>query len=111
MAEHTSIPTNTHDEAREEVPDKRPFSHDIAGGELDQDATALKNRDLVLPPYQQGRDSQSTLGVDAPESEEDVSEEDLATLRRVSDRIPMSAWFIRLDILLISQVCCGCRIV
>lgn len=91
MAEHTTIPTNAHEEARQEVPDNQPFSRDIAGGELDQDATVLKNRDVGLPSYQQGRDSQSTLGIDGAEPE-DVSEEDLATLRRVSDHIPMSAW-------------------
>jgi hypothetical protein len=90
MAEHTTIPTNAYEGARQEAPDKRPFSHDVAGGDLDASA---QKRDVGLPAYQQGRDSQSTLGIEGDHTEpEDISEEDLATLRRVSDRIPMSAW-------------------
>jgi hypothetical protein len=91
MAEHTLITTNAHEEAREEAPDREQFLHDVAGGELD--TTTVQKRDTGLPAYQHEGDSQITLDTDGnPPEPDDVSEEDLATLRRVSDRIPMSAW-------------------
>ena len=89
MADHTIIPANAHEEGREEnFADTRKYSHDIAGGDLDDQQ---RERDTQLPKFQTGRDSSSTLNQTASEPD-DVTEEELATLRRVSDRIPLSAW-------------------
>jgi len=91
MADHTIIPTNAHEEGREEkFADPRRYSHDIAGGDLD--IQQRDSRDSKLPNYKSARDSSSTLN-QVPSSEpDDVTEEELATLRRVSDKIPLSAW-------------------
>ena len=89
MADHTIIPTNAHEEGREEkFADPRRYSHDMAGGDLD---IQQRERDTKLPVYDNRRDSSSTLNQVASEGE-DVTEEELATLRRVSDKIPLSAW-------------------
>jgi hypothetical protein len=88
MAEHTIIPTTVHEEDREVASDKRRHSRDMAGGDLD---VAPLPRDQILPNYKHDRDSSSTLG--ASSEPDDVTEEELATLRRVSDKIPMSAWY------------------
>jgi hypothetical protein len=85
MADHTVIPTNAHEEGREEALDKTRYSYDVAGGDLDN----VTSQDKRLQGYHAGRDSSSTLGASEPD---DVTEEELATLRRVSDKIPMSAW-------------------
>ena len=87
MAEHTIIPTTVHEEDREVASDKQRYSHDMAGGDLD----VASRRDQSLPNYRHERDSSSTLGVSS--EPDDVTEEELATLRRVSDKIPMSAWY------------------
>jgi len=87
MADHTVIPTNAHEEGREEALDKTRYSQDVAGGDLD---IVVHSQDKNLPGYHAGRDSSSTLGGSEPD---DVTEEELATLRRVSDKIPMSAWY------------------
>jgi hypothetical protein len=91
MAEHHTAATTAHEVAREDASDKRRYSHDAAGGELDTIPSTQK-----LPNYRNERDSSSTLnqGVVYTVSEpDDVTEEELATLRRVSDKIPMSAWY------------------
>ena len=49
MAEHTIIPTTVHEEDREVASDKRRYSHDMAGGDLD---IAPLPRDQKLPNYQ-----------------------------------------------------------
>jgi len=86
MTERTVVPATAHEVARDSSDDQR-WSHDIAGGDLDQDAVH-RPADQGLPQYKGGReDSVSTLG-----GEEEITEEELTTLRRVSDRIPMSAW-------------------
>ena len=93
MAEHTSIPTNAYDDGRERSKDDRRFSHDIAGGDLD--LAAPKDREH-LPGYAKATDSSSTLG-EQPGNDltsDGISEEDLNTLRRVSDKIPLSAWLV-----------------
>jgi proton-dependent oligopeptide transporter, POT family len=90
MADHTVVPTTAHDDARDSSLDKREFSTDLTGGTLPADTFTRKNETSVLPGYQ-NRDSTSTLDGEQPD---DVSEEDLATLKRVSDRIPLSAWFV-----------------
>lgn len=87
MVEHTTIPTSPHEESRGEAPDKRRYSHDMAGGDLDTDPLP---HDQKLSRYQSRRDSSSTLGASEPD---DVTEEELATLRRVPDKIPLSAWY------------------
>jgi hypothetical protein len=89
MADHSVAPTYAHETAREEASDKRQYSKDAAGGDLDTVPSTQK-----LPAYQNDRDSSSTLNqTGTVEEADDVSEEDLATLRRVSDKIPMSAWY------------------
>src|SRR5271170_4323958 len=75
MEDHTIIPTYAHEETPNEKfvgPPKYPL--DVASGELDMAKT--------------NRDSSSTLN----HIDEDVTEEELKTLRRVSDKIPLSAW-------------------
>lgn len=90
MADHTIIPTTAHEEGREEqFADPRRYSHDMAGGDLD--IQQREQRDQRLPGYDKGRDSSSTLN-QVPSEADDVTEEELATLRRVSDKIPLSAW-------------------
>jgi hypothetical protein len=93
MAEHPSIPTTAYDDGREIVKDDQSSAHDIAGGNMD----VLAQRDQQqLPGYAKPGDSSSTLG-EPPSNDpanDGVSEEDLATLQRVSDKIPVSAWFI-----------------
>ena len=88
MADHTPTTANAHEESVKGASNKRGYSHDLASGELDVDRPSLEKR---LPQYdQRGRDSLSTLG--GASEPEDVTDEELATLRRVSDRIPLSAW-------------------
>jgi hypothetical protein len=91
MADHTVIPTNAHEEARDSSVDKKEFPTDVAGGALTADALTKRGDASALPAYQHDRASVSTLNDE--EEADDVSEEDLATLRRVSDRIPLSAWY------------------
>lgn len=88
MADHTVVPTNAHEEGRDST-DARRWSHDVAGGDLGHDAVH-RPVDKGLPQYQPQRDSVSTLQND--DLEEEITEHELATLRRVSDRIPLSAW-------------------
>ena len=95
MAEHTVIPTTVHEEDREMASDKR-YSHDMAGGDLD---VASLDHGQQSPNYQHKRDSSSTLG--ASNEPDDVTEEELATLRRVSDKIPASAWYAHVCIILL----------
>jgi hypothetical protein len=86
MADHTIIPANAHGEIRTSFADEGQFPHDVAGGDLDI------QKDTKLPKYWPDRELES-----APEKEldrEDVSDEDLATLRRVADSIPLSAWYL-----------------
>jgi hypothetical protein len=84
MTDRTVAPANAVDETR--------HSHDLADGETD--AASLPEQDnRKLPNYQFDRDSLSTLGAINRETD-DVTEEDLATLRRVSDKIPLSAWYV-----------------
>jgi hypothetical protein len=94
MADRTVIPTDANEEGREQSKEDQKFSYDVYGGDLDKDAAHhRRERELNYVP---GNDSTSTLdGVpsEPEEASEDVSEEDLATLRRVSDRIPLSAWY------------------
>jgi hypothetical protein len=91
MADHTIIPTNAHEEGREEkFADPSRYSHDMAGGDLD--IQQRERDDSKLPNYETSRDSSSTLNQVSSEPD-DVTEEELATLRRVSDKIPLSAWY------------------
>jgi hypothetical protein len=93
MAEHTSVPTNAYEDSRERSHGDGKFSHDIAGGDLD--LVGQKDRQH-LPGYSKAGDSSSTLGEQPENAVEDdgISEEDLRTLRRVSDKIPISAWLV-----------------
>jgi hypothetical protein len=91
MADHTVIPATAHDDARDSSLDRKEFSTDMTGGGLPANILTTKNQTPALSTYQNNRDSTSTLD---GEQSEDVSEEDLATLKRVSDRIPLSAWFV-----------------
>lgn len=93
MAEHTSIPTNAYDDGRGRSKDDRRFSRDIAGGDL---AGVAQKDNQRLPGYAKQNDSSSTLG-EHPSSDsmnDGISEQDLNTLRRVSDKIPVSAWLV-----------------
>ena len=72
MADHTIVPTTAFEEGR-----------DLDIQEREQDS---KDR-----TSQNGKDSSSTLS-QVPSEPDDVTEEELATLRRVSDKIPLSAW-------------------
>jgi hypothetical protein len=72
MADQTIIPTSSNEKFI--APPKYPV--DAKSGDLDIAKT---------------RDSLSTL--DQPHSDGDVTEEELKTLRRVSDKIPLSAWY------------------
>jgi hypothetical protein len=72
MADHTTVPTNASEEGR-----------DLDIQEREQDS---KNH-----TSENGKDSSSTLS-QVPSEPDDVTEEELATLRRVSDKIPLSAW-------------------
>jgi hypothetical protein len=95
MAEHYTASTTAHEVAREDASDKRRYSHDTGSGDLDTISSTQK-----LPDYQNERDSSSTLNqgvVDTVSEPDDVTEEELATLRRVSDKIPMSAWYATLS--------------
>jgi hypothetical protein len=96
MADHTVMPANAH-EARELSPDPRRFSHDVAGGELGQDAVH-KPAEKGLPQYQPRPESVTTLNGNVIEDE--ITDEELAKLRRVADRIPLSAWLFSSQILL-----------
>jgi hypothetical protein len=90
MAEHTSVPTNAYEDSRERSMGDKQFAHDIAGGDLD-----IVDRQH-LPGYTKAGDSSSTLGEHPSNDVEDdgISDEDLRTLRRVSDKIPISAWLV-----------------
>ena len=90
MADRSVIPVNAHEEEREEPYNRNgAFEHDLAGGDLDSGFAAQKQ----LPTYRQEREaSTSTLDGAVAESDDQISEHDLATLRRVSDKIPISAW-------------------
>lgn len=91
MADRTEIPANAQEEGSKDAVDRTRYSHDLAGG--DHDATSLAEQDNRKPPnYQIDRDSLSTLGA-TNGGADDVTEEELATLRRVSDKIPLSAWY------------------
>lgn len=84
MADRTIISTTAH---QEEASDKR-YSLDMAGRDFD---VASLDQGQPSANYQHKRDSSSTLG--ASNEPDDVTEEELATLRRVSDKIPTSAWY------------------
>ena len=98
MAERIVVPTTAHEEGRDTT-DPRGWSHDVAGGELGVDAVH-RPVDTGLPQYKDRKDSVATLqnaksdGNGKSDDKEDISEEDLATLRRVSDKIPISAWYV-----------------
>jgi hypothetical protein len=91
MADRSVAPITAHEEGRDVV-DSKQWSQDVAGGDLNQDAVK-RPADDGLPQYKGGReDSTSTLG--NGDRSDDITEEELATLRRVPDKIPMSAWFV-----------------
>lgn len=90
MADRSVIPVNAHEEAREEPYNTDGvFEHDIVGGDLDGDASFQKQ---PLPTYRQEREASTSTLDEAAENDDQISEHDLATLRRVSDKIPISAW-------------------
>lgn len=89
MADHTTIPTNTRGEGRVDKSTRtRRRSRDMEDGDLD---IKEPEQDSKVRTSETGKDSSSTLS-QVPSEPDDVTEEELATLRRVSDKIPLSAW-------------------
>ena len=90
MDDHGLGPEGTHSD---EVEVERKFKHHMAGGNRDEIGTTNAKSTNIMEEHESGQSSASNI-VSLEGSE--PTEEEIATLRKVADHLPLSAFIVAL---------------